>query len=291
MAGIDFIKFAVHGEPAKALMADPRINPIRKIDSNGEVLSMPTAKVAGLKSIWFNNHSPETVNKAIISLCLPEFYQGNNYINLDYKTQQRALKRLINEFGIPSDAPIISFEFGFNLKPPFSTTEFLNHVAYHNGLIFGLQKGKDMNLVTFEHERYHIKLYNKAAQHHLPYPLLRYEIRINKMVHLKALGIRTLSDISNGVKIKGLQQMLYKAATEMVILDYRLWSETLTPKESILRNQFCRRDTWETDKPDRDKIRRTKQRLHQLSSKYYPTTIGQQFAECVATANHQFWQS
>ena len=92
-------------------------------------------------------------------------------------------------------------------------------------------------------------------------------------------------------KIKELQKMLSKAATEMVILDYRLWSANLTPKESNLRNHYCRRDTWETDKPDRDKIRRTKQRLHQLSSKYYPTTISQQFAECVATANHQFWLS
>ena len=291
MAGIDFIKFAVHGEPAKALMADPRINPKRLIDSNGEVLSMPTAKVAGLKSIWFNNHSPETVTKAIISLCLPEYCQGNNYINLDYKTQQRALKRLINEFGIPSDAPIISFEFGFNLKPPFSTTEFLNHVAYHNGQRFYPEMNKNKHLARCEHERYFLKLYDKAMQHNLPYPLLRIEMQIKRMEHLKALGIKTLSDVSNGVKIKGLQQMLYKAATEMVILDYRLWSEALTPKESILRNQFCRRETWETIADDRDKIRRTKQRLHLLSNKYYPTTIGQQFVECVAAANHQFWLS
>ena len=131
MAGIDFIKFAVHGEPAKALMADPRINPIRKIDGNHELHGMPTAKVAGLKSIWFNNHSPETVTKAIISLCLPEYYQGNNYINLNHKTQQRALKQLINEFGIPSDAPLMSFEFGFNLNPSFCPTEFLNLSLIH----------------------------------------------------------------------------------------------------------------------------------------------------------------
>lgn len=289
MAGIDFIKFAVHGEPAKALMADPRINPKRLIDSNGEVLSMPTAKVAGLKSIWFNNHSTETVNKAIISLCLPEFYQGKNYVNLNHKAQQRALKQLISEFGIPSDAPLMSFEFGFNLNPPFCITQFLNHVAYHNGQRFYPEMNKSKHLVRCEHERYFLKLYDKAMQHNLPYPLLRIEMQIKRMQHVKALGIKTISDVSDGVKIKGLQQMLHKAATEMVILDYRLWSETLTPKESKLRNQFCRRDTWLTDKPDRDKIRRTKQRLHQLSSKYYPTTIGQQFAECVAAANHQFW--
>jgi hypothetical protein len=222
---------------------------------------------------------------------LPEYYQGNNYVNLNHKTQQRALKQLINEFGIPSDAPLMSFEFGFNLKPPFCTTEFLNHVAYHNGQSFYPEKAKSKNLVKCEHQRYYLKLYDKALQHNLPYPLSRIEIGIDRMEHVKALGIETISDVSNGGKIKGLQQMLYKAATEMVILDYRLWNETLTPKESKLRNQFCRRDTWETYQSDRDKIRRTKQRLHLLSSKYYPTTISQQFAECIAAANHQFWQS
>lgn len=288
MAGIDFIKFAVCGEPVRALMANPKVNASFKIDSNAEIVTKPRAKI-GEVEIWFNGHTPETVTKAIVSLCLPKYHQGNNYTNLNQKTQQLALNRLTNEFGIPSNAPLMSFEFGYNLSPRFDVTQFLNHVAYHHGQSFHPTRAKDKNLVRCEHERYVVKLYSKALQHNLPYPLLRYEIGIKKMEHLKALRIFNIADLMDSRKLAQLQKLLLKVASEIVILDFRLWNATLTPKESTLRNQFCRRDTWETIADNRDKIRRTKQRLNLLSSKYYKTTIGQQFAECVAAANHQFW--
>lgn len=137
----------------------------------------------------------------------------HNHNQFTYKDYLEALKRLKNDFAVlPENLYIYTLEYGVNIKPPIKTKLILNGVLMHRQIENGKGiKNKSGHYKQFKHDKYIIKVYDKAKQNKLKEDLLRFEIKeTNWSGYRLKYGIKTLADFNKSDKRIFVDKLLKK---------------------------------------------------------------------------------
>lgn len=146
------------------------------------------------------------------------------------------LKSISAEFKIDlSKAKLQNIEVGVNIQPAFSVEKVLSNLIIHN-----MQPFKSISVVKGDyrkahHDRYNVKIYNKALQFGLQKQILRFELQFKKMADLKREGVEYLSDLLSLDKLKTLLNRLIKAWDEVILFDWTIKKENLS---KTLRDKY-----------------------------------------------------
>lgn len=178
---------------------------------------------------------------------LPRFYFGNNYQNLMYSDLQNVIAELKKIFGIePENIVLQNIEVGVSVDTnELDPTKFLEdevidykvttkEINTHNG------KGYT---ISFPLKNYVVKLYDKGRQCNLNKNVLRFEVRVKKMVHIKDLGIKLLSDLSDKHKWELFRELLIDTFQDIIICKYQNGAD-LTIEESSLYRKGSNQQFW-----------------------------------------------
>ena len=77
-----------------------------------------------------------------------------------------------------------------------------------------------------------MKVYDKGQQNNLPYNLMRFELRFNKMQKLNRMGIKCLADLKDKDKVYNLYPLLSQAWNDVLLFDDNINVEHLPIKKS-----------------------------------------------------------
>jgi hypothetical protein len=145
----------------------------------------------------------------------------HNHNQFTYKNYLEALERLKNDFEIlPENLYIYTLEYGVNIKPPIKTKLILDNILMHRHIesANGLKDTKG-HYLPFKHDKYIIKVYDKAKQNRLKEDLLRFEIKeTNWSEYRLEYGIKTLADFNKSDK-KIFVDKLLKKWEELIFYD------------------------------------------------------------------------
>lgn len=137
----------------------------------------------------------------------------HNHNQFTHQNYLDVLKRLKNEFAVsPEDLQIQTLEYGFNIEPPIKTKPILDNILMHRQtLIQTIENNKRGYYKQLKHDKYIIKIYDKAKQYKLNNNLLRLEIKQtnwseNRLKH----GIITLADFNKCDKTMFINNLLSK---------------------------------------------------------------------------------
>jgi len=148
---------------------------------------------------------------------------NKNLHNHDDLNYSRFLKIAIEISSLNSLSPdewqIASFEFGVNIEVPFPPKIFIDNILLHGGVQPNKIRSSKRQSVEFKHNRYDLKIYDKSLQYGLGKNIIRYEIRITRMEHLKSLKIITVGDLLDLQKCVGLGKLLSKSWEDLLYTD------------------------------------------------------------------------
>lgn len=138
-----------------------------------------------------------------------------------------------------STARLLNIEFGVNQRLPIAAKTLLQRAVlfgnndFSNRRTFG-NKGYQLEA---EMQRYTFKPYDKAAQLGMREHMLRPEIRVTKMEHLKAANLVTLADLARPGSMAPLGELLVKAWDNILFCDPAIDSTELSkPRHDLLTN-------------------------------------------------------
>lgn len=186
-------------------------------------------------------------------------HNANDYFLSDFKN---TLNELFEETGLnPEITTINGFEFGVNIKLPFSPNRALQRLILHKSSS-GTQKSY---YKEFEYKNYALKVYNKSELTKIePYQagdILRVEIKIYRMEHLKkVMTYKRLSDLLNVEVWERLETVLIETINECLIIDFSEAEEAnLNDKERIKYLQYINPMYWVNLHEDRRKYSRERE--------------------------------
>ena len=145
----------------------------------------------------------------------------HNYNQFTYKDYLEALKRLKNDFAVlPENLYIYTLEYGVNIKPPIKTKLILDNILMHRHIETEIKINNIRGYYNqFKHNKYIIKVYDKAKQNKLKEDLLRFEIKeTNWSEYRLKYGIKTLADFNKSDK-KIFVDKLLKKWEELIFYD------------------------------------------------------------------------
>ncbi|MCC2545472.1 hypothetical protein LJY25_03380 [Hymenobacter sp. BT175] len=154
--------------------------------------------------------------RTLVSGSLHKFWHGiHNGSDFPQVALAETVALLEREFGIdPTQAKLQSFEFGVNVSLSAPAIDLLRRAVLCKTEQFGLRtySGNGYYLEA-ETQRYNVKLYDKQLHlldkgHHTPLPLLRAEVKVKKMVWVKADDITMLADLLKPMCLERLGQRL-----------------------------------------------------------------------------------
>ncbi|MDV3980940.1 hypothetical protein CMT48_07670 [Elizabethkingia anophelis] len=167
---------------------------------------------------------------------LPVYYTGGNTNNIDYSFTDfiSTCIELNTDLQIQSkEAVLRGFEFGVNIELPFDISVVYEAVKSCRMHVCGINEidGK-RNGLRFDFQQYRIKIYDKGQQQTgKKSNIMRFEIAVKKMVYVKHLNIKTLSDLQNSVVWIGLSKLLIKTWQDIVFVDKSLNYKLMTNHE------------------------------------------------------------
>ncbi|MCT4587485.1 MAG: hypothetical protein N4A71_06655 [Carboxylicivirga sp.] len=193
--------------------------------------------------------------KLFIQGSLPKFLNGNNKENLDRFSFKKALDKIEFLFGIEAkDLKLQNLEFGVcsnigGINPAFFLANSV--IDYKTTTKEIRTHGGKGYTVLFPLNNYVVKLYDKGKQCNSDLNLLRYEIRVKKMTHIKKLKIVTLQDINDDDKWESLQKLLLKTFDNILICTINEYFEMLTEDEKKMYRTYTNQQYWIKFKPIR----------------------------------------
>lgn len=176
----------------------------------------------------------------------------HNYNDFGYCDLIEVLKRLENIYQIRPDTQINSIEIGVNILVQKNPNLYLNSFVFHKGQPFTMESKKFKTFRNCTHQRFIIKVYDKGKQFKLGknIHLLRFEIHISRMEHLKPFGINTLNDLKNLSKFKLLGNELLKIFDEITICDLDCKPGKLSQRDNDLFLNGQNTNFWSNLLPD-----------------------------------------
>jgi hypothetical protein len=145
----------------------------------------------------------------------------HNHNIFTYENYLEALKRLKNDFAVlPENLYIYTLEYGVNIIPPIKTKLILDNIVMHRHIETEIKINNFRGYYNqFKHDKYIIKVYDKAKQNKLKEDLLRFEIKeTNWSEYRLKCGIETLADFNKSDK-KIFVYKLIKKWEELIFYD------------------------------------------------------------------------
>lgn len=150
----------------------------------------------------------------------------HNYNDFYLNDLLDTLNNLYDGFSInPLLWHIHSIEYGVNIKLPMPAKTFIQRfiLAHKNKCKPSANTFKGNGyLIEFDYGNYRIKIYDKSLQYNRPGNLLRFEVGVERMEHLKRYGIETPLTIFNLLHtdtLRSFNKLLLDTFDEMVIID------------------------------------------------------------------------
>lgn len=166
-------------------------------------------------------------------------FNGNQFTINNIFEVNKHLQKLFN--CEPQQMVFQNIELGINTTITFSPQLYLKGLLYHKNILFEYRyRG---NLAQAPHRRFIFKIYNKSNQYKMPNNTLRVELKILKMIELKAIGINTFADISTNT-LNNSKEMLLKRFDEVVHYDYTIRKQNLTVPEKLILNKYSNPRYW-----------------------------------------------
>lgn len=149
------------------------------------------------------------------------WHGGKNYSQFNYLQLSEALKTLTNNLGLDlHKCRITNLEFGVNLQIEEQPYQYYYDFILHKLRPFqniNNRHGKILEGVQCLHSQIAVKCYDKGKQYNIPFPLMRFEVKVLKMQYLKKIGIENmvLSDLLDKDILGSLGEMLIKVYSEI----------------------------------------------------------------------------
>jgi hypothetical protein len=251
---IDFVKCEVLNVDISSLMQNKDLDFQGRYHISGEV---ETRKLyANIKEMLIT-----IVNEKRVFLqgSLPNMVQGNNYENLTYSKFKQVVEELETLFGVGSECfKFQNFEFGFTVDLGIvNPTRFLieDIVDYKGEIVFQDTYRKNGFGIVYRFKDYHFKLYDKSAQYKLDDNLLRIEIRVKRMQHVRKYGIKTLKELLNENNWYILKNYLVEVINETIMCSIdKVRLNNLTQDDFFNVVRLKNPEVWKTSRPNPDKF-------------------------------------
>lgn len=165
--------------------------------------------------------------------------RSNNYNDFTYSNLINTIESIKKALPTLGEKHLTQLEFGFNIETTKPSSKIIeSNILLHKEL--GAAKedfyGKG-TLKRFKHNRYQIKVYDKAKQYGLSQNILRFEIKFTNRKEFNPLGIHTLNDLHDKSNLRNLFNYLLMRFDEMIILDnYDHLNEEVTNFLNIYTN-------------------------------------------------------
>ena len=144
------------------------------------------------------------------------------------------LDQLVTRYGIdPFNSKINTIEFGVNVVLPFPVAPFLQNLVSYKNKPFTCDTHSKTPYYECRFQRFTVKLYDKGKQRGLDGNLLRFEIKVSKMVYFDGTGVHlnTLADLLNVANYEKLGALLINTFKTILFDDPTINPNDLTARE------------------------------------------------------------
>jgi hypothetical protein len=281
---VDYVKLKVIGGSAEALLRDKRLDfKFLTSKSTGEEFeNVLTANyrfcTITIYKSQLENHADQIIFSGSIhklvndlnQIFAPNYdskkpYKGFNGNKLTYKNLRKAKRHICRLLQCEATQIVIqNIEFAINGEINTDPKLFTKGLMYHRGVAFEFRYGK--NFAEVAHQRYSIKIYNKSEQCGMDTNVLRVELKFNKMIDLRPLGIMTFADLTPE-KLLAVHELLLKRLDESVFYDFTIDTTQMSKNEAKYCSMYSNPNYWlETLRPNERDFH--KKRLHDLTKRY-----------------------
>lgn len=230
----------VDGFKGFAVVAEQTITHLKTFIDFTSKVNLDTSEIIGSTEIGYHRGLKFTLRKkyslTIQGSLHKAFNNLNNYNDFTYTDYVNAIKILTQEIGIEaSELKIQNIEFGVNIPNPVLTFPRIESNLLLHKLTPFLPYSKDNKIFGYycKHQRFSLKIYDKSKQENLVFPVLRLEYKVIKIEHLKAFGIKMLTDVLDNNKIEKVHQLILKDFSHIVMDNCEVLEKcTLPPKEN-----------------------------------------------------------
>lgn len=132
----------------------------------------------------------------------------HNYNHFTFSDLQNTLTEINRVFKVPFNSKIHNLEFGLNIQLPFPVEKFLHTIILYRGKTFNIIRESHFDYFQNTRQRYILKIYDKSKEYRINDNILRIEMKVVKMQHLKSIGISHINDLSHKNKIRSLLESL-----------------------------------------------------------------------------------
>lgn len=139
---------------------------------------------------------------------------------------------------------LMSLEVGVNISPPIRTKEVLNNLLTHRKELFSRQLGNHKRYYEAKHQRYYVKIYDKAKQYQRQGQILRYELKYVRMYDHKENGIVYLNDLLKPKSIAYLKTLLSNEFRHVLIFDPTIRQNELTDYQRAKLKEWANDKYW-----------------------------------------------
>jgi len=208
----------------------------------GEIIDHWKAKYSNLNLTVYRS------GIVILKGSLHKYRNGGRYNHDDFTIWDH--KRVIDELIQRIDLNLYKFvidtlEVGVNISPPIDSTILLDNTYRHKAKAFkDISFGLKGDFREAQYSDYFVKIYNKGIQYHLPYDLLRFEIKL-KADMLRKLHIHLLQDTLDTSIVAMLQNLLLERYSEVVFIDPTIRVDELTEKQQERLSKWKNPRYWE----------------------------------------------
>jgi hypothetical protein len=189
---VDFIKTRLIDFDSRRLLNNPLLDFMEVTNTKtGEIVPYVYAKYKDLTFKVF-------IDGGVVMHGSLHKFSNNGEHNYNQFTESKFLEvlgALKEELGIePYNLYIIQLECGLNLAPPVDSNDILEGCIEHKQKTFDKNRRGAGMWIQVEHNKYILKLYNKAAQYGQLSEILRIEMKYMNWSNYRSLGIKTLQD-------------------------------------------------------------------------------------------------
>ncbi|WP_212592992.1 hypothetical protein [Spirosoma agri] len=175
------------------------------------------------------------------------------------------LDQLVSHYGIdPFTLKINTIEFGVNVVLPFPVAQLLQNLVSYKSKPFSRDTRSQTPYCECRFQRFTIKLYDKGKQRGLDKNLLRFEIKVAKMIYFDKTGVylNTLADLLKVANYRALGALLVDTFSKILFDDPTINAGNLTPREREIYQNGRNTRYWQLpdDLPTADRARLWKQR-------------------------------
>lgn len=239
---IDFIKIGTKINDVDAFLQKLKIRYEGKFD--GETYEVTGEYFSRIKNISIRIHASRWL---IISGSIHKYWNQGKHNNDDFTIQNFivAIEDLSEIIGLNLwDFRLFKIEAGVNIIPPIITTKILHNTFMHKKVDFKWVSITGVGTYyNCKHNEYHIKLYDKAKQHDLPYELLRYEIFFTSEM-LKKNGIYKVSDVLLKENIDFMVKFLLIEFTNILFYDPTIKKQDISEQQKVQLSDWSNPRFW-----------------------------------------------